>query len=67
MRALLKDLRREVSSRVGNLPRGSTQRIILDVTGRGFSETTCTNVVNQILTLLADIYPNIPIEIVGLL
>lgn len=67
VRALLKDLRREVSSRVGNLPRGSTQRIILDVTGRGFSETTCTNVVNQILTLLADIYPNIPIEIVGLL
>ena len=67
VRALLKDLRREVSSRVGNLPRGSTQRIILDVTGRGFSETTCTNVVNEILTLLADVYPNIPIEIVGLL
>ena len=67
MRVLLKEIRREVTDRVLNLPHGSTQRIILDVTGRGFSETTCTNVVNEILTLLADVYPNIPIEIVGLL
>lgn len=67
VKALLKEIRREVTDRVLNLPHGSTQRIILDVTGRGFSETTCTNVVNQILTLLADVYPNIPIEIVGLL
>lgn len=67
VRVLLKEIRREVTDRVLNLPHGSTQRIILDVTGRGFSETTCTNVVNEILTLLADVYPNIPIEIVGLL
>ena len=67
VRVLLKEIRREVTDRVLNLPHGSTQRIILDVTGRGFSETTCTNVVNEILTLLADVYPSIPIEIVGLL
>ena len=63
---LYDELEREVSARVANLPRGSTQKVILDVTNRGFSEATCNNVADQIWTLLDDIYPNIPIEIVGL-
>lgn len=63
---LYSELEREVAARVVNLPTGSTQRIILDVTGRGFSEATCTNVMNNIWNALDGIYPNIPIEIVGL-
>ena len=64
---LYSELEREVSARLAHLPSGSTQRIILDVTGRGFSETTCTNVMNTIWSKLDSIYKNIPIEIEGLL
>ena len=63
---LYSELKREVAARVANLPAGSTQRIILDVTGRGFTEATCNAVKNNIWTVLENIYPNIPIEIVGL-
>lgn len=64
---LYSELEREVAARVANLPAGSTQKIILDVTGRGFSEATCNTVMSNIWDVLGDIYPNIPIEIVGLL
>ena len=66
LNTLYSELKREVSARVANLPAGSTQKIILDVTGRGFSETTCNTVKTNIWTVLEEIYPNIPIEIVGL-
>ena len=64
--SLYNELVREITARVANLPKGSTQRIILDVTGRGFTEATCNTVKNKIWSLLENIYPNIPIEIVGL-
>lgn len=57
---------REITSRVKNLPAGSTQRIVLDVTGREATYEICNLVKNNIWTALADIYPNIPIDIVGL-
>ncbi len=60
------ELEREVTDRVTNLPVGSTQRIILDVTDRGFSADTVDNVKNAIWALLDNVYPNIPIEVVGL-
>ena len=63
---LYSELEREVTTRVANLPAGSTQRIILDVTGRGFSEATCNVVRTNIWNLLDKVYPNIPIDIVGL-
>lgn len=62
---LYNELVREVSARVTNLPPGTTQRIILDVTGRGFSPELITEVMEQITLKLIDIYPNIPIEIMG--
>lgn len=62
---LYKELEREVSARVANLPARSTQRIILDVTDRGFSLDTVNAVADHIWNLLEDIYPNIPIEFVG--
>ena len=60
-------LKQEVSDRILNLPEGSTQRIILDVTNRNFSEATCNAAKDLIWTALKDIYPNIPIDIVGLI
>jgi len=62
---LYSELVREVSARITNLPDGSTQRIVLDVTGRGFSSELITEVMEQITLRLIDIYPNIPIEIMG--
>ena len=66
LNTLYSELEREITARVANLPKGSTQKIILDVTGRGFSEATCNTVKNNIWSLLENVYPNIPIEIVGL-
>lgn len=66
LNTLYRELEREVSSRLVNLPAGSTQRIVLDVTGRGFSEATTEAVKNTIVERLFDIYPNIPVDIVGL-
>ena len=60
-------LEQEVSARVVNLPFGSTQRIILDVTDRGYSTGLVEDVANSIWDLLDDIYPNIPIDVVGLM
>jgi hypothetical protein len=66
LNTLYRELLREIPARVENLPVGSTQKIILDITGRGFSEATCNAVKAEIWQLLENIYPNIPIEIVGL-
>lgn len=60
---LYKELERQVSSRVKNLPEGSTQRIVLDVKGRGYSEDLIQSVVNNIKVKCANIYPNIPVDI----
>lgn len=63
---MYKELLREVSDRVKHLPKGSTQRIVLDVTDRGFDAKLVKNVIEHILELLDDVYPNIPIDVVGL-
>ena len=62
---LYRELQREVRARLTNLPKGSTQKVILDVTGRAFSKETITNVISSIGNYLKDIYPNIPIDVVG--
>ena len=66
LNTLYDELEREVADRVVNLPPRATQKIILDVTDRGFSEATCEAVKTNIWNVLENIYPNIPIEIVGL-
>lgn len=65
LNTLYSELEREVSARVAHLPTGSTQRIILDVTGRDFSAATCDTVKTSIWNLLDHVYPKIPIEILG--
>ena len=61
--ALYNELKRQVSERVTNLPAGSTQRIVLDVKGRGYSDDLLQSVIQNIRVKCADVYPNIPIDI----
>ena len=58
-------LEKEVAARVENLPPKATQRIVLDVRNRGFNEELIIQVKEAITKRLADIYPNIPIDILG--
>ena len=59
------ELQREITDRVKNLPKGSTQRIVLDVTGRGYGIETVDKVAAHIWEILNEIYPNIPIDFLG--
>ena len=60
---LLSELERQITSRVSNLPAGSTQEIVLDVRGRGFSDELIDATITAIRNRLANIYPDIPITI----
>ena len=62
---LNKVLKREIGNRVVNLPENATQRIVLDITDREFSQNLVNKVVESITRDLMDIYPNIPIDVVG--
>lgn len=67
LNTLYSELEREVSARVVNLPANSTQRVVLDVTGRSFSSETIANVTETIQSRLFSIYgSNIPVDIEGL-
>ncbi len=65
LNTLYSELERQVSDRIVNLPPGSTQRIVLDVTGKNFSKSTVDGVVSEIGKRLYDIYPDIPIDVIG--
>lgn len=60
------ELRRQIGQRVNDLPSGSTQEIVLDVRGRGYSTDFLENTVRPYLrNALSDIYPDIPITFFG--
>lgn len=62
---LYTELNRQVTSRVNNLPTGSTQRIVLDVQGRNYSKSLIEQVKDGIWNACDDVYPNIPIDIMS--
>lgn len=57
-------LKKQIRSRAENLPAGSTQEIVLDIRGRGFSDKIIDNTITMIKNNLANIYPDISITIV---
>lgn len=61
--SLYNKLRQQISSRVANLPEGSTQRIVLNTQGRNYSTELVDDVISNIRYTLKDIYPKIPIDI----
>ena len=63
---LKSELTRQVGDRIVNLPKDSTQRIVLDVTGKGYTKSFVTGIVEKVREWLNPIYPNIPIDIAGL-
>ena len=60
---LVNEITREVSNRVVHMPAGSTQRIVLDVAGRGYSSEIVDGVIEQIVDACTDIYPYGPIPV----
>ncbi len=65
LNTLCNELKRQVGDRITNCPAGTTQRIVLDVTDRNFQPDTVSNAVQKIEAALFDIYPNIPIDVMG--
>jgi hypothetical protein len=57
------ELRRQVGERTKNLPKGSKQRIVLDVRGRGYSKALIDQTKKQIKKSVEGEYHNIPINI----
>lgn len=66
LKVMCKELFREVTDRIKHLPEDSTQRIILDVTDRGFTTELVDFAKTRIWDSLKDVYPSIPIDVVGL-
>lgn len=62
---LCRELERQVSERVANLPADCTQRIVLNTQGRGYSKAFTDYVIQTIQKRLESIYPNIPIDIMA--
>ena len=63
---LCRELTRQVKDRVENLPAGMTQRIVLDVEGRGYTARYVQRVVEWLQKKLEPVYNGIiPIDVVG--
>ena len=60
---LYKELNRQVTNRVENLPAGSTQRIVLDVQGRNYSKSRIKEVIKGIQEACSSSYSNIPVDV----
>lgn len=59
---LYKELDRQVTSRVNNLPEGSLQRVVLDTRGRDYSNELIEEVIKNIQSKCSS-YPNLPIDV----
>lgn len=60
---LIREIKREVTARVKNMPEGSTQRIVLDVQGRNYDKKLLDGVVKGIKNSCSDVYSDIPVDI----
>lgn len=60
---LYNEILRQVTARTKDLPKGSTQRIVLDVKGRGYSNELIQTVINNIKVKCANIYFDIPVDV----
>lgn len=63
LNTLYSELKRQVTQRVNDLPTDATQRIVLNVENRTFSEELVSAVKNNIQNILWDVYPNIPVDV----
>ena len=62
---LKKELNRQISSRMVNLPEGTAQRIVLVTKGRGYKKEFVDSIVKELQTYLFDVYGGtIPIDVI---
>ena len=61
--SMISELERQITSRTIHLPPGSTQEIVLDVRGRGFSNELIDMTVAAIRSRLNNVYLDIPITV----
>ncbi|MGI6172282.1 MAG: hypothetical protein ACOYI8_00070 [Christensenellales bacterium] len=59
------ELKRQIGERCLNLPSDMTQRIVLNVEGRGYTQAFMEETVNWIHSFLDPIYPDIPVDVFG--
>ena len=57
-------LKQEITARTIHLPEGSTQRVVLDIGGRGYSDELVSAIIKDLTELLQPIDPSIVIEAV---
>ena len=62
--ALIKELQRQIGQRVQDLPEGFLQRVVLDVRGLDLSPEDLADIVAQIKDACADIYPDLPVDLI---
>ncbi|MBR0340900.1 MAG: hypothetical protein IJH64_01345 [Oscillospiraceae bacterium] len=62
---LCRTLKTEISQRVLNLPKHMTQRIVLNVEGRGLAKEYVQKVMMLIKRIIEPIYHDIPIDVMG--
>ena len=65
LNGLIANLKSEISQRIIHLPQGMTQRVVLNVDGRGYTAAFVQRAVSQLQAALGDLYANIPIDIMG--
>ena len=58
-------LKQEITARKLHLPEGSTQRVVLDIRGRGFSNELVSAVVDDLTNMLKQIDPTVIVETLG--
>ncbi len=62
-KGLIKELKRQITSRVEHLPKGSQQRVVLDIQGKNYDKKTLNGVIKEIQESCKDVYPNLPVDI----
>lgn len=64
--SLCRSLTKEVSDRVAHMPAGTTQRVVLNVAGRGYTKAFVNAKIAEIQSYLSSVYAKMPIDIMGL-
>lgn len=62
--SLANEVYRQVTERAQNLPEGSLQRVVLDVSGRQYPKTLVDSVVQSLKNICSSAYPDLPIDVI---
>jgi len=65
LNSLRDTLSEQIAKRAQNLPEGMTQRIVLNVEGRGYTTEYVEKVAQWLQKSLSSTYPDIPIDVIG--